>query len=201
MSGTITPIETRYKGYAFRSRLEARWAVFFETMGVQWDYEVQGYDLGRSGQPGDQVSYGLYLPDFELAHKIFVEIKPKFDPPLSRENEDAFIAAGMVDALVQVPRLAEMSGRPALLIEGSPWPDDYRVWLFESSFPDEVGPIWQFADCRRCDGLWLTYRDGEGGASLVCTCGEHWKEPITHGRRVMRAFEAARKARFDSVQP
>src|SRR5262245_3495425 len=36
---TIQPIETIYRGYRFRSRLEARWAVFFQTLGVPWEYE------------------------------------------------------------------------------------------------------------------------------------------------------------------
>jgi hypothetical protein len=30
---TLRPLETLYNGYRFRSRLEARWAVFFEAMG------------------------------------------------------------------------------------------------------------------------------------------------------------------------
>lgn len=49
-------IETVYKGYRFRSRLEARWAVFFDAMGIKWEYEKEGYDL-------DGV---WYLPDFWL---------------------------------------------------------------------------------------------------------------------------------------
>ena len=48
-------IETRYKGYRFRSRLEARWGVFFDALGLDWEYEPEGYDLG---------SAGWYLPDF-----------------------------------------------------------------------------------------------------------------------------------------
>lgn len=36
----IKPIQTRYKGYHFRSRLEARWAVFFDALGIAWKYEV-----------------------------------------------------------------------------------------------------------------------------------------------------------------
>jgi hypothetical protein len=65
---TIKPIETHYKGYRFRSRLEARWAVFFDEMGIKWDYEVEGYDLGESG---------WYLPDFYLkSFNCFCEIKP-----------------------------------------------------------------------------------------------------------------------------
>ena len=28
-----------------RSRLEARWAVFFDTAGIAWQYEPEGFDL------------------------------------------------------------------------------------------------------------------------------------------------------------
>lgn len=53
----MKPIQTFYKGYKFRSRLEARWAVFFDHCGVKWEYEPEGFDLGG----------GLYyLPDFLL---------------------------------------------------------------------------------------------------------------------------------------
>lgn len=51
---SIKPIETRYRGYRFRSRLEARWAVFFDTIGWEWEYEKEGFDLDGK----------LYLPDF-----------------------------------------------------------------------------------------------------------------------------------------
>jgi hypothetical protein len=59
-------IETRYKGYRFRSRLEARWAVFFDHLGWPWEYEPEGYEL-----PGGV----RFLPDFRVAGYI-VEIKP-----------------------------------------------------------------------------------------------------------------------------
>ena len=55
-------IETEYKGYKFRSRLEARWAVFFDACGVKWEYEPEGFNLGD----------GLYyLPDFLLHDVIY----------------------------------------------------------------------------------------------------------------------------------
>jgi hypothetical protein len=53
----MEPIETEYKGYRFRSRLEARWAVIFDWMDVSWRYEPQGFELPKSGR---------YLPDFLL---------------------------------------------------------------------------------------------------------------------------------------
>lgn len=64
----IKPIETIYNGYRFRSRLEARWAVFFDALKIKYEYEPEGYDLG------DGVYYlpDFYLPEFDL----FVEIKP-----------------------------------------------------------------------------------------------------------------------------
>jgi hypothetical protein len=67
---TLKAIDTAYKGYLFRSRLEARWAVFFDALNLKWEYEVEGFDL-------DGV---WYLPDFEVARSdgstLWVEIKP-----------------------------------------------------------------------------------------------------------------------------
>lgn len=62
----IEAIETSYAGYRFRSRLEARWAVFFTKLGIKWDYEPQGYEFDGE----------TYLPDFYLAQEnVFVEVK------------------------------------------------------------------------------------------------------------------------------
>lgn len=92
----IRAIQTEYKGYLFRSRLEARWAVFFDACGVDWEYEPEGYDLGN----------GLYyLPDF-LLHSvtvnhgcfekncnIYVEVKGQMND-VDAEKIKRFYAAG-----------------------------------------------------------------------------------------------------------
>lgn len=63
----ITAIETHYAGCRFRSRLEARWAVFFDHLGIEWQYEPQGVVL-PSGK--------RYLPDFHLPQlALWVEVK------------------------------------------------------------------------------------------------------------------------------
>ena len=54
MSLTIPAIETHYHGCRFRSRQEARWAVFLDHLDIPWEYEPQGYVV--DGVP--------YLPDF-----------------------------------------------------------------------------------------------------------------------------------------
>jgi hypothetical protein len=38
-------IKTKYGGYTFRSRLEARWAAFFDAFGLKWTYEPEGFVL------------------------------------------------------------------------------------------------------------------------------------------------------------
>lgn len=72
--------KTKYKGIEFRSRLEARWAVFFDALGLSWEYEPEGYRLDDGT---------CYLPDFyvhnisghvgKIQHGdgIYVEVKGK----------------------------------------------------------------------------------------------------------------------------
>ncbi|WP_065091484.1 hypothetical protein [Rhizobium leucaenae] len=64
MTYTIKAIPTTYNHVRFRSRLEARWAAFFDLAGWQWDYEP--FDLDG------------WAPDFMLKGKIraLVEVKP-----------------------------------------------------------------------------------------------------------------------------
>lgn len=62
----IQAIETVYRGYKYRSRQEARWAVFFDKLGVRYEYEREGYKLPS----------GYYLPDFWLPQlQCFFEVK------------------------------------------------------------------------------------------------------------------------------
>jgi len=65
---TIKAIQTEYNGYRFRSRLEARWAIYFDTLGTKYLYEYEGFDLG---------ALGWYLPDFYFPDwSCWGEVKP-----------------------------------------------------------------------------------------------------------------------------
>jgi hypothetical protein len=60
------PLETAWAGRLFRSRVEARWAVFFDALGLPYDYEKDAYALPS----------GNYWPDFFLPGiDSFIEIK------------------------------------------------------------------------------------------------------------------------------
>lgn len=62
-------IPTLYRGVQYRSRLEARWATFFDLLG--WKHQYEPYDLAG------------WIPDFVIfgANPVLVEIKPVFELP------------------------------------------------------------------------------------------------------------------------
>lgn len=96
---SIKPIETVYNGYRFRSRLEARWAVFFQVMKIAFLYEPQGFRL-KDGT--------LYLPDFYLPHfNVYVEIKS------CREKDDGKAVKFALSGAEKVPGILICYGDPA----------------------------------------------------------------------------------------
>jgi len=102
-------IPTDYKGCHFRSRLEARWAMLFDGLGMPWEYEVERFDVG---------SLGSYLPDFWLPEwKCYAEVKPK---PFTEDEWDRAIR-------IETPCIL-LDGRPRVdrlyTITGSDWIKD-----------------------------------------------------------------------------
>lgn len=76
----VTAIPTNYGGTRFRSRLEAKWAAFFDMCHWRWSYEPNDYDG--------------YIPDFCLWFRtpLLVEVKPlQWDE--SESDEDILQAA------------------------------------------------------------------------------------------------------------
>lgn len=76
---TIQAIETRHAGCRFRSRLEARWAVFFDAANIAWQYEPQGFELPwrlNRTPPREESDVIRYLPDFWLPDLgLWAEVK------------------------------------------------------------------------------------------------------------------------------
>ena len=110
-------IQTRYNGYHFRSRLEARWAVWLDTLGIAYTYELQGFDLDGEA----------YLPDFwlpgspdrirdskpQVGAGCWLEIKPA---PLT-DNEEKLLS-----------NLALHTHCYALAFAGDPWPGEFALY-------------------------------------------------------------------------
>ena len=64
-------LETEYNGILFRSRLEARWAILFDALNLEYVYEPECYVLSNNQK---------YTPDFYIKkYNLFIEIKPNYD--------------------------------------------------------------------------------------------------------------------------
>jgi hypothetical protein len=135
-------IETRYKGYRFRSRLEARWAVFFDALSVTWEYEKEGYDLGDSG---------WYLPDFWLPGlNMWVEVKPNAEA-WTREATDK---AAELCRRTELHVLA-VAGRPDENMAELITPDSTRTYGVRSA-------LVEWSECEVCKRV--TLRPAGNGA-------------------------------------
>jgi hypothetical protein len=75
----IAAIPTNYRGTKFRSRLEARWAATFDSLGWYWEYEPAGVDFGEGVR---------YLCDFWLpAQHCWFEVKGPVNDRLDKTNQ------------------------------------------------------------------------------------------------------------------
>jgi hypothetical protein len=64
-------LETEYSEILFRSRLEARWAILFDTLKLEWVYEPECFILSNNQK---------YTPDFYIKkYDLYIEIKPTFE--------------------------------------------------------------------------------------------------------------------------
>lgn len=146
----IKAIETHYKGYRFRSRLEARWAVFFDALEIEWQYEPEGYNINGV----------MYLPDFYLPqYQMFCEVKPA---GLSEKEID------------KVNILAMESGHPCLMLIGAPNPEGetyIAAWNYKGQLEYAKH---QFAECTDC--LMYNNYDEPGFTGLTNT--EVWRQHI-----------------------
>jgi hypothetical protein len=123
----IKAIETRYKGYRFRSRLEARWAVFFDALGLEWEYEPEGFNLGDAG---------LYLPDFflpNLGAGTWVEVKPN--------------AFGLDEDKAKYQALVAGTGKELLFANGIPEHRSYLIMVPPSDGYPQMGNTPWWSEC------------------------------------------------------
>lgn len=127
MQYTIAAKPTRYAGVQFRSRLEARWAAFFDLMGWEWHYEP----LDLDGWVPDFVlpCYGTTMNGKQMS--LLVEVKPLLPVRLRR--------LGGATALVP----EGLDGKDLLKLE---WPApvqnlDAGILLLGAGLPSESGVV------------------------------------------------------------
>lgn len=165
MQYNIKAIETKFRGYQFRSRLEARWAAFFELIGWKWDYEP--------------VDFNGWIPDFAIyGHRlVYVEIKPVVEFP--NDVEQKVIASGCKEEVLVL-------GQTCILPNGNDLKPDHQFgwlgeWCYESHleekrvicFDDALFGLWD--DSKNQIGFThgiMSYQDRITG----CYDGGSWLE-------------------------
>lgn len=167
----IQAIQTRYKGHRFRSRLEARWAVFFDAAGIKWIYEQEGFLI--NGKP--------YLPDFYLPDYGYFEVKgrPECDLHLLQEfsNQSRDL---VIIAFEEIPFPENGSGYLKILTPHSfNQGGDLMFWGYNDMF-------------LQCDGCGKITIQNEVYDTIKGNCCDGCRE-----MSIEHALLAAREARFE----
>lgn len=171
----IRALDTPYRGYVFRSRLEARWAVFLTALDIPFEYETQGYDL----------SGVYYLPDFWLPdHNIFLEVKP-YKPTVTEEYKAFKLAS-------------EMEKHVYIAFGGIPFPtgkikfDNDSMWGYFGGKRTKNN-LWCYCDVCK------TYGISQYGYTVMlpCHCNLDSLKKSWGALDILRAYQKARSERFE----
>lgn len=191
----IKAIETEYNGYRFRSRTEARWACFFDALGVRWEYEPEGFDLTEAYQDYTirnqdyrmltQLKKGerlLYLPDFYLPQqKRYVEIKPYGGRQWWGDGYPLLYE-----------KICDLLG--GWLVHGIPGTRDEETYEICTSGDTDY---W-FGYCPKCGAFTAGFC---AWAERICEnhaqCGYHRKADLSCTPPMLAAIQSARSARFE----
>src|SRR5437899_5019957 len=186
-------IETTYGGYRMRSRLEARWAVFFDRLGVRWIYEPEGYGL-----PNGQA----FLPDFLLTNvglregkhysqqdwsKVFIEVKPTRETADRYAETYKFFGMCAPHPLIVCISGQPFGGHPFNLAEAS---DDIVIEQWANPIAWDA-PMF-LCRCYRCHAMKFEFIEHD---RMQCPfCGSQCDDGHP---AIDTAIEAARAARFE----
>lgn len=192
-------IETIYNGYKFRSRLEARWAIFFDAAGIQYEYEPEGIMLTN----GD-----WYLPDFYLP-QFYCYFEVKRIPRKFSRSELPIEEFG--DAIRKISNGTLVDSWAGIIAFGDPY--DHYMWIFCQELNDSSGGTYESPvvfgenpDTRQPILFsWDDWRDRRFFDSLqrmneipmTADCNYKYLENPFLTKRILEAELKARQARFE----
>lgn len=171
MGKSIKPIETQYNGYRFRSRLEARWAIFFDIIGLKYEYEMEGYDM-----EGIRYLPDFYIPSldrwFEIKGKSLNNYEMKKCEEFCSRKDNKNIKFSVLIGTPEVVRIDDFIGILEYVWEwpSKTYPENYRMLA-----PDGLSEKEYYS--RFVKGLWIV--------------------PNVTEEKLAKAAIAARQARFE----
>ena len=184
----IKVIPTYYNGYYFRSRLEARIAVFLDALGVEYEYEPEGYKVE-----------GGYLPDFRVkcwGTRGSYDRKTPFDLYIEVKGKMSRNDARKIAQFANLPNSEEDSwelSNPVLVINKIPQHGDYTP---EGYYPMDGTYIYPF-NYNLIDGDYFgAYPAAHNGKFYLMGDDSNYINYDDVGN-VLNAWDAARQARFE----
>jgi len=176
-------IITEYNNQLYRSRLEARWSVFFDLLKIKYEYEPQKFDFD-----------GLkYIPDFWLPdQQVWIEIKGPHPNDIEvtkasllslKTEKNVYIFRGYESdfkrpvawGFYYLPPKAAAQ-RVALLLQ-DPWKTEaLERRLSSSSLASDYGDyVW--AKCPECNSYNLAF--SETGSTVCCDAEKDYSPEIS----------------------
>ena len=146
---SIKPIETKYNGFRFRSRLEARWAVFFDMIGLKYEYEVEGFEMN-----GIRYLPDFYIPSldrwFEIKAKPLSEYEMKKCEEFCFNKDNENIKFSVLVGSPEAVKIDEFVGVMEYVWEwpSEKYPDNYRIQAPKELIEEEYYS-------RFMKGLWV----------------------------------------------
>lgn len=135
-------IETEFDGYKFRSRLEARWAVYFQAMRIEYVYEPEGYQQGKI----------KYLPDFWIPlFQCFAEVKPL---PFTESQFNKTLI--LPNSCILLDTSYPMSRQMYFVTKAF---DDQTEYCHYKKPNIDIGPWMIFQESERKKRLWWAFTD------------------------------------------
>lgn len=176
----IAAIQTNYAGCRFRSRIEARWAVFFDQLHMPWLYEPEGWQT--MGAP--------YLPDFYLPQpNLWFEVKGTPTQLSSGTGQYESLALGtkrrVVLAVGDIPRP-----------DGDIYGDSGSASFMEVFYPDGWDNYQAWCRCDKCGATDIQFM-GRVGRNCRCYYPDDRKLGGERHPDLLVAYTAARGARFE----
>lgn len=176
------PKPTWYDNYFFRSKLEAKWAVFFDLLKIKWGYEPESFTC----DDGSQYTPDFYLPDVYLRKikGVYIEIKPDH---FHDSNYTRRIASSLKDGNLVV-------------LYGDPLKAIIEYAHFGENQNEQLQPFWDncmvFMFCENCRTTKIEFDEGNYYYCPACD-----SSLLGANLEVSHACETARNFRFQFYDP
>jgi hypothetical protein len=197
----IAAIPTTYRGITYRSRLEARWAVFFSTLNLAYEYELDRFNLDqlKDDERDTEQKNILYTPDFLIpkqrlfSRPMWVEVKGNFQDidglAMLRLTVTTKIEGLIIGSIPQLPKNVCEWGRS----DAESWAGSLE---WSSAYPNcgDIGHF--FCECPHCGSFGYEFWCRADRLNC-CDSGRSHHKNYHMGNKIPDAISVASSYKFE----